>query len=132
MHNTPKAGLTTLMMAITLLVTSGAVSFAQDLLSKGIASYSSGDYATALREFRLLAETGSTAGQWWLGSMWEMGEGVPQDFVYAHMWFNISARDKYIHAVSSRRSLERKMTSAQIAEAQKLARECVKKQFKGC
>jgi TPR repeat protein len=65
-----------------------------------------------------------------LGGMFEKGLGVPQDYVEAHKWFNLAAarftaaetegRDK---AVKSRDSLASQMTEAQIAEAQRLARE---------
>ncbi len=87
-----------------------------------------GDYATALREFRLLAEQGDTSGQSQLGFMYRNGEGVPQDYVQAHMWFNLAAsrtspgegRGK---AVKNRDIIAKMMTPAQISEAQKLARE---------
>jgi TPR repeat protein len=62
--------------------------------------------------------------------MYAKGEGVPQDYVQAHKWFNLAAsrfpasekenRDK---AVENRDRIAAKMTPAQIAEAQKLARE---------
>jgi hypothetical protein len=58
MPKTLKAGLTALLMAFTLLLTSGGVSTAQDL-QKGLKAYDKGDYATALLEFRALAEQGN-------------------------------------------------------------------------
>jgi hypothetical protein len=49
------------------------------------------------------------------------------DFVLAHMWFNLAAaqgyQDALSSAVKSRDYLASQMTPAQIAEAQKLARE---------
>jgi hypothetical protein len=52
---------------------------------------------------------------------------VPQDYVQAHMWFNLAAsrapaseRDE---AIKMRNIAASRMTPAQIAEAQKLARE---------
>jgi uncharacterized protein len=54
--------------------------------------------------------------------MYNLGRGVPQDYILAHMWFNLAAvSDKA--AVELRRGLAAQMTPAQIAEAQKLARE---------
>ena len=38
-----------------------------------------GDYATALRGLRRLAEQGNAAAQLYLGDMHYFGEGVPQD-----------------------------------------------------
>jgi uncharacterized protein len=55
--------------------------------------------------------------------MYQFGEGVQQDYVQAHMWFNLSAAQDWVAAKTDRAELERKMTRAQIAEAQKLARD---------
>ena len=59
--------------------------------------------------------------------MYEFGHSVPQDYVTAHMWFNLAAsheadasvRNKYIDL---REVVASKMTPDQIAEAQKMAR----------
>jgi len=64
--------------------------------------------------------------------MYEEGKGVPQDFVYAHMWWNLAASQGIKEAVETRDRLAKEMTRPQIAEAQKLASECVEKNFKGC
>ena len=59
--------------------------------------------------------------------MYEDGTGVPQDHAQAHMWFNLAARsgdDRLRRAAT--RNLDRvtaRMTSEQIAVAQRLARE---------
>ncbi len=45
----------------------------------GWAAYRRGDYATAQREFRLLAKQGDAAAQFNLGLMYDKGQGVPQD-----------------------------------------------------
>ena len=58
-----------------------------------------------------------------LGVMYAEGRGVPQDYVRAHMWFNLSAAKGEQRAVKVLDMAERRMTPAQIAEAQKLARE---------
>ncbi len=42
----------------------------------GLAAYSRGDYATALKEYRPLAEQGDAVAQFALGSMYENGRGV--------------------------------------------------------
>lgn len=60
------------------------------------------------------------------------GKGVVQDYVRAHMWLNLSAASGYSRAVESRDTVAKLMTPQQIAEAQKLARECQARQFKGC
>jgi transposase len=43
--------------------------------------------------------------------------------VTAHMWFNLAAASGFSEAARNRDTLARQMTPAQIAEAQKLARE---------
>jgi TPR repeat protein len=55
--------------------------------------------------------------------MYMNGQGVPQDLVQAHMWFNLAAAGGYADAQKSRDSVAAKMTPAQIAEAQRLASE---------
>jgi uncharacterized protein len=64
--------------------------------------------------------------------MYGVGTGVIQDLVYAHMWLNIAASSGNKVAVKNRDIVAGEMTPAQIAEAQKLARECVRKEYKGC
>jgi hypothetical protein len=60
------------------------------------------------------------------------GRGVAQDIVYTHIWFNIAAANGAENAAKNREIVAKKMSSAQIAEAQRLARECVAKNYKGC
>jgi uncharacterized protein len=56
--------------------------------------------------------------------MYANGWGVPQDVVRAHMWSNLSAAQGDQDAAKNRDDFARlMMTPAQIAEAQKLARE---------
>ena len=67
--------------------------------------------------------------------MYRDGLGVIQDYVIAHMWFNLAATKNNLNAAANgffRDSLEEKMTPQQLAEAQKLARECLAKKYKGC
>ncbi len=86
------------------------------------------DYAEAVGWYRKAAEQGVAVAQRSLGAMYYNGEGVPQDYVQAHMWFNLAASsfpsgEKRDTAVKNRDIVAEKMTPAQIAEAQKLARE---------
>jgi TPR repeat protein len=55
--------------------------------------------------------------------MYADGQGVPQDYVRAHMWFSLSAAQGGQVAAIERDSISKLITPAQIAEAQKLARE---------
>ena len=59
--------------------------------AKGLAAYGAGDYATALKEWRPLAETGDVYTQSSLGFMYENGLGVPQDYNEAVKWYRLAA-----------------------------------------
>jgi len=90
------------------------------------------DDKTAEKWYRLAAKQGDAKAQINLGIMYIDGRGVIKDVVYAHMWVNIGASNGAAYAGGIRDFIEKRMTSAQIAEAQKLARECVRKKYKGC
>ena len=73
------------------------------------------------------ADPENAAAQFNLGVKYATGQGVPQDYVQAHMWFNLAAsrstgevRDD---AVERRDQIANEMTPDQLAEAQRLARE---------
>ena len=58
---------------------------------EGLAAYNRGDFATALREFRPLAEQGDDDAQSHLGLMYSKGQGVPQDDAEAVRWYRKAA-----------------------------------------
>jgi TPR repeat protein len=78
------------------------------------------NYNEAIKWYRKAAEQGNHRAQYNLGLMYEGGYGVPQDNVQAHMWYDIAG---VAVAVSYRDYVARQMTSAQVAEAQRLASE---------
>ena len=90
------------------------------------------DYKEAVNWYRKSAEQGDAWAQDALGLMYRQGLGVPQDNVYAHMWFNIAASNGDDDARSNRDLVAIRMTTEQLTEAQKLARECVRKNYKDC
>ena len=90
------------------------------------------DYAQALKWYRLAAAQAYAPAQYNLGFMYANGQGVTQDNVYAHMWYNIAATSGDEDSVKNRDIVAGKMTAADISKAQELARECVKKDYKGC
>lgn len=53
----------------------------------GMDASTRGDYATALREWRPLAEQGDALAQYNLGMLYRKGRGVPQDDVQARQWY---------------------------------------------
>jgi len=69
------------------------------------------------------AEQGDADAQFRLGGEYNTGQGMPKDDVLAHMWMNLAAAKGVQEAVKARDLLEERMTPAQLAEAQGLARE---------
>ena len=87
-------------------------------------------YIKAARWYRRAADQGMPDSQVNLGIMYYHGQGVSQNYVLAHMWLNLagsqypaSVRKNVNDAVHYRDIVDAKMTPAQIAEAQRLARE---------
>ena len=125
----------------------------------GMDAKNRGDFAKALREWRPLAEQGDARAQFYLGMLYENGDGVPEDYekarawymksaaqgdasaqfylglmsafgrggpldlAQAHMWYSLAAGNGHARAALHRNDLAKQMKPAQIAEAQKRARE---------
>jgi len=64
--------------------------------------------------------------------MYAFGTGVLKDYVYAHMWGNIAVTNGNELGAKLRDLAAKNMTPSQLETAQKLARECVRKKYKGC
>ena len=88
------------------------------------------DDTKAVRWYRQAAEQGHVSGQNSLGIMYAKGLGVTQDYVAAHKWFNLSAALGHQKASENRDKVAAMMTPAQIGEAQRLAKEWMKKHQK--
>ncbi len=71
----------------------------------GVDAYERGDYETALKEFRPLAEQGDAAAQYFLGFIYYDGEGVPQDYQEAAKWYRRAAEQGYASAESNLASM---------------------------
>jgi len=81
------------------------------------------DRIAKTKEIIDLAEQGDADAQFMLGGMCFSGNGILQDYVQAHKWFNIAGSNGHHDAMKQREAVSEKMTTPQIAEAQKLARE---------
>lgn len=81
------------------------------------------DYQQALRWFRLAADQGEALAQTKIAIMYDDGQGVPHDRVQAYKWYSLAATSGDKPAPILRDLLAKQMTPAQIAEAQKLAKE---------
>ena len=177
----------TICPTIAVLIGSAGVSWSADC-QKGLTAYKSGDYATALREWKPLAEQGNADAAHLIGQIYRNGKGVPRDQKIAYKWFRLSAEEGnaigamylaeqylgkggveenfvsgYVWALISldsatkvveskknvlflkiyqsiidkhfpfvNKGIKEELTPAQIADAQIVARECVRKEYKGC
>ena len=90
------------------------------------------DYKTAVKWYRLAAEQGYADAQTKLGVMYAKGQGVIQDFIYAHIWGNIAAMNGNELGAKLQDVVAGLLTPSQLKTAQKLTRECIAKNYKGC
>ena len=85
------------------------------------------DFAEAARWIRKAAEQGHAGAQLSLGLIYREGRGAPQDYAQAYMWFSLASlasdADIRIRGSENRDALAARMTPAEIAEAQRMARE---------
>ena len=105
-----------------LLLFSGSSGVFGDDYQDGWDAYERQDYKTAYKLWLPLAEQGNASAQYNLGVMYDNGQGVPQDYVLAHMWWNLSGSNGFKDAVTNRNIVEKKMSKQQIEKAQELAR----------
>ena len=64
---------------------------AAELVEDGREAAKRGDYPTAMRILRPLADQGDAAAQFYLGLMYASGQGVPQDYAVAVSWYRKAA-----------------------------------------
>ena len=82
------------------------------------------DISTGLAgHIELAAQTGAPDALFELGMLYATGRDIDADLVTAHKWFNLAAARGNASALTYRVELAREMTTDQVAEAQKLARE---------
>ena len=85
-------------LLLTLLV--GNPAFSADF-QKGMDAFDKEDYATALREWKPLAEQGYALAQNNLGVMYEKGQGVSRNYKTAVKWYTLAAEQGYAFAQSN-------------------------------
>ena len=104
----------TFLLALTFLflLSSASVAFADEFQ----------DYQEALKWFRFSAAQGLAKAQYNLGVMYFNGQGVPQDYVLAHMWWNLSGSNEQKEAIENRNIVEERMSKQQIEKAREMAR----------
>ena len=113
--------LTPLALAAALICGAAAPAWAD--VDDGFTAYEAGDYATALKEWRPLAEQGYASAQYNLGLMYGNGEGVPLNYIKAYMWTSLAKAQGNKDAAHNLDLAKSEMTAADISEAQRLATE---------
>jgi sulfatase-modifying factor enzyme 1/ankyrin repeat protein/Sel1 repeat-containing protein len=87
----------------------------------GKQAFDAGDFRTAFSEWKTSADQGDAESQYELGKLYEEGLGVPQNFVFAHVYFNLAASSGHKEARTARNTISKNMTNEELAEARSLA-----------
>ena len=90
------------------------------------------NFQTAMKWYTLAASQGNALAQFNLGLMHNRGQGVSKDQVRAHMWLNLSALTGHKKAAKLRDIVAENLTDRNLSDAQRFARECIAKNYKGC
>ena len=85
------------------------------------------DFKEAFKWFQKAADQGFANAQYNLGFMYANGLGVERNFVNGYAWWNIAATNGNQKVKKGLSQLAEKMTPAQIAKAEELVKEMIKK-----
>ena len=96
----------------------GGVGTAQADYADGQQAWDAGRHSEALREWQASANAGGAKAMLALGRLYMQGLGAPQNYVQAHMWFNLAASRGEAEAVTERDALAGRMAPEQVAKAQ--------------
>ncbi|MFQ5995898.1 MAG: tetratricopeptide repeat protein [Acidiferrobacterales bacterium] len=91
-----KLGLSWVLAAALLIVTApvlgGSSAGAGTTFIDGYNAYAAKDYARAMEILKPLAEAGHADAQWWVGRMYEKGQGVDKDMDHVRTWYRRAAK----------------------------------------
>ncbi|TNE34638.1 MAG: sel1 repeat family protein [Alphaproteobacteria bacterium] len=76
-----------------------------------------------IEKYLASADAGVADDQYKAGLLFSTGDGVDQDLVTAHKWFNLAAMNGVEAARENRAEISMDMSAQEIARAQKMARE---------
>ena len=96
-HHSRMKPLLPILLTLVVLLFNPTEGWSADF-EKGMDAWLRGDFATALREWKPLAEQGDVSAQGNLGVMDSKGEGVPKDDKEAVKWYRLSAEQGYAGA----------------------------------
>lgn len=78
-------------LGLSMIATNALANDDQDF-GRAATAHRQGDYQTAARLWRPLAEKGSVNAQFNLGQMYRYGDGVAQDYAEALKWYRMAAK----------------------------------------
>ena len=79
------------------------------------------------------AQAGHVGAQYNVGDMYERGRGVELNLTKAYIWFYLAAEQGHAEAVEKQEEIGKKMFFPNdIVDAEKMARRCLKNNYKGC
>ena len=89
-------------------------------------------FTKAAELYLAAAEQGHIDSQVNLGVVYVKGKDAIQDYIKAHMWFNIAAAQGNRTARDYRDRIAKRMMPKDISTAQRLARSCLSRNYIGC
>ena len=79
--------------------------------------------ANTFKELQFLAQQGQAEAQFLLGEMYYQGERVSRNYVEAHIWWSLAAKQGFDKASEKRDMVAQLMTADQLTKAERWARE---------
>lgn len=86
----------------------------------GMRHYAHGDYAGAMKYFKIGAYYSDKLSQLSIGLMYMNGEGVPKDLPSAYAWLAVAAERKYPEFEATRDSVKAQLSPEQLQQAEKI------------
>ena len=92
----------------------------------GMDAFKQKKYKIAFEKWKPLAEQGHDDAQYKIGKLYREGLGVGQDYVEAYKWYYIVGKKGYGGGYKYMKMIRREINPAQVARAEKMAREWIK------
>ena len=77
------------------------------------------------------AKQGNANAKYFLGVLYELGDGVKRNIVLAYAWYNLASAHEFKDAAIRRGRLSEKMTTSQISQAEEFSRIFLKVNWDG-
>jgi hypothetical protein len=87
------------------------------------------------KDMKAAAEGGDALSQWSIGSNYEDGRGVPQNYIRAYAWYSVAAAqggEFREMVVADRDEVAAKLSAGDLVTAQALAAKCFESAYQDC